>query len=338
MDDSNVTPASTAKSSTGRGEKIAKIGTVVSAIMASACCWLPLLLLGVGVSGVGIAATLETYRPLFMVVTFGFLGAAFYFTYRPKKAAKPKHGCCASEPVEGETCCPPTSLRRFSMMALNKVMLWVVTVFAVAFLFFPSYAGTLFGTGSAAAVTESMNQSVIQIEGMTCEGCSTTVAKAIRQIPGVLAVEVSYEKGQAVVGVDSGNRIPRAEILAVLKEAGYSGEFLSAEETSGASDITSSTSSLETKADPLSSLPNELLRQTVLEIDGMTCEGCATAVSETIRSVPGITGVHVDFQSGRANVESPSCCTFPEDAVLSALEKAGFRAEIKRDAKRRSQR
>ena len=66
---------------------MAKIGTVVSAIMASSCCWLPVLLLAVGVSGAGIASALEAYRPLFMVVTIGFLAMAFYFTYRPKHAA-----------------------------------------------------------------------------------------------------------------------------------------------------------------------------------------------------------------------------------------------------------
>ena len=75
--------------SASRGELVAKIGTVVSAIMASSCCWLPVLLLAVGVSGAGIASTLQAYRPVFMGVTFGFLGMAFYFTYRPRTAARP---------------------------------------------------------------------------------------------------------------------------------------------------------------------------------------------------------------------------------------------------------
>ena len=48
--------------SSSKGEKIAKIGTLLSAIMASACCWLPLVVLAIGVSGAGIAATLEAYR------------------------------------------------------------------------------------------------------------------------------------------------------------------------------------------------------------------------------------------------------------------------------------
>lgn len=42
---------------------------------ASSCCWLPLVLLAAGVTGAGIAAALEAYRPLFVVVTFGFLAA-----------------------------------------------------------------------------------------------------------------------------------------------------------------------------------------------------------------------------------------------------------------------
>ncbi|MGD9854195.1 MAG: mercuric transporter MerT family protein [Planctomycetaceae bacterium] len=227
MNESNLTPPAPAKPSTVRGVTIAKIGTVISAIMASACCWLPLALLAVGVSGAGIAATLETYRPLFMIVTFGFLGAAFYFTYRPKKAAAAAgHGCCAPEAVAGESCCPPAGGRRLNMTALNKTMLWVVTALAVAFLFFPSYVGLLFGTGDGSAITEDMQRADFQIDGMTCEGCATTVAQAIRQVRGIVAVEVSYEDGQAVVGVDRTRDIPRDEILAAVAKAGYQGRFV----------------------------------------------------------------------------------------------------------------
>ncbi len=249
--DSDSQTPTHAQSSGNKGEKIAKIGTVVSAIMASACCWLPLVLLAVGVSGAGIAATLETYRPLFIVITFGFLAAAFYFTYRPKKSAATGDSCCATEGGGANDCCEPTGNRRFSMMSLNKAMLWIVTVLAVAFLFFPSYVGVLFGTSNDSAVTESMNRAVFKIEGMTCEGCANTVAQAIRQVPGVVAVEVSYEKKQAIVGVESGKPIPEQEILATLKKAGYTGELLKTQETSEASktkDMTATTAtpSIET--------------------------------------------------------------------------------------------
>jgi len=75
MSEPVVPPTNKASHSlSSRGETIAKVGTVVSAIVASSCCWLPLVLLAVGVSGAGIASTLEAYRPLFIVVTFSFLG------------------------------------------------------------------------------------------------------------------------------------------------------------------------------------------------------------------------------------------------------------------------
>ena len=204
-----------------KGENIAKVGTIISSIMASSCCWLPLLLLAVGVSGAGIASTLEAYRPLLMGVTFVFLAAAFYYTYRPKRN-NDGHGCCASEPAGGEDCCAPAGKGKFNMICLNKVMLWGVTVMAVVFLLFPSYVGAIIG-GDGKSVTENTNNAVFKIDGMSCEGCSATVATVIRSVPQVQAVEVSYEKGEAVVGSDICCPVPVDEIQTALSKAGYTG-------------------------------------------------------------------------------------------------------------------
>ncbi|WP_286765228.1 MULTISPECIES: mercuric transporter MerT family protein [Rhodopirellula] len=226
-----TTTASTTASSTG--ERVAKIGTIVSAIMASACCWLPLLLLAIGVSGAGIAATLETYRPLFMVVTFGFIGAAFYFAYRPKKGtAETGKDCCPTESTVAEDCCAPTGKRLFNMMSMNKVMLWGVTMLAIAFLFFPSYVGVFLGTADDAVVSENMNQAVFRIEGMTCEGCSIILAEAIKTAPRVLAVHVDYEAGEALVGTEICCPVPEEEILLAIEQAGFNGKQLSSRSSS----------------------------------------------------------------------------------------------------------
>lgn len=214
-------------SSSGRGEKIAKIAALVSAVMASSCCWLPLLLLAVGISGAGIAATLEAYRPMFIVVTFGFLAAAFYFTYRPRRAvAGGAHDCCSPQPAESTGgCCATPGKGRLSVAALNKLMLWGVTALAVAFLLFPNYVGVFLGAGDGETATTSMNRASLKVEGMTCEGCAALVKKAIRSVPGVLAVEVDYQKGQAVVGTEPCCPVPREGILAALEKAGYTGSF-----------------------------------------------------------------------------------------------------------------
>jgi copper chaperone CopZ len=217
--------------STSRGELIAKVGTVISAIMASACCWLPLVLLTVGVSGAGIAATLEAYRPLFIVVTFGFLGAAFYFTYRPKKCvAEGGHGCCAPEAISGEACGSPATKGRFSIRAFNKVMLWVVTVLAVAFLLFPKYVGFFLaseaGENETTATSPLVSRTTIAIEGMTCEACSVALQKAIKGVPGVLGAKVDFKKGQAVVSTEAGRAFPKNEIVKAIEQAGYNGTVI----------------------------------------------------------------------------------------------------------------
>ena len=228
-------PRRPSRSSISSGEKIAKIGTLLSAVMASSCCWLPLVLLAEGVSGAGIASTLEAYRPIFIVVTFGFLAAAFYFTYRPRlptvsqAAAGGADDCCAKQPAAAEDCCATPGKRRFTMMAMNKVMLWVVTVLAVTFLFFPKYVGVLLGAGGRTVVTTNMNRAVFKVEGMTCEGCAATVEKAIRTIPGVLAVEVDYPSGRAVVGTEACCPVPRVEISKALEKAGYTGTIVETE-------------------------------------------------------------------------------------------------------------
>ena len=215
--------ASVAAGSSSRGEKIAKIGTVVSAIVASSCCWLPLVLIAVGVSGAGIATTLGEYRPYFMVVTFAFLGMAFYFTYRPRPAGAGADGCQAD-------CCPPAatvaegSKSRFNMMTMNKVMLWGVTILAIAFLFFPKYfTGMLTAEGSE--FTDDMTRTTLTVEGMTCDSCELVAAKAIGGVEGVLAVKVDYSTQKATVGTAADQPVPREAILAALEKISYSGEF-----------------------------------------------------------------------------------------------------------------
>lgn len=228
MNHSIETPESTARSSKRRGERvaaIARIGAILSAILASACCWLPLALIAVGASGAGIAAGLETYRPLLIVVTFGFLGAAFSLTYRPR-AKVAGDDCCTTGPAESGDCCPPSRPRRVNLMTLNKAMLWAVTVVSIAFLFFPSYVGLLFGNDNRTVVAEGRTQSVLEIGGMTCEGCATAVSQAIRRVPGVQSVEVDHGSARATIVTDACCPIPSDEIISALERAGYDGAFV----------------------------------------------------------------------------------------------------------------
>lgn len=102
---------------------LSHMGSVVSAVLASACCILPLVLAGMGLGAVGFAAALEPYRPIFIAVTLAFLGASFYSAYRT-----PKGKACAP----GSACSPGSGSNR-----ANKIILWTTTAVVLGILAFP---------------------------------------------------------------------------------------------------------------------------------------------------------------------------------------------------------
>lgn len=62
-----------------------------------------------------------------------------------------------------------------------------------------------------------MNDTVLQVTGMTCGHCVMSVTKALQRVPGVEKADVSLEKGEAVV---HGAADVQA-MLAAVKQAGY---------------------------------------------------------------------------------------------------------------------
>ena len=100
-------------------------GAIASAFLASACCIGPLVLGLLGLGGAGLLVKLEAYRPYFTAATAVALGAGFWLTYR-----KPR-------PAAGDACaCELPGSNRIA-----RILLWVVTVIALAFWGFPYVAG-----------------------------------------------------------------------------------------------------------------------------------------------------------------------------------------------------
>jgi copper chaperone CopZ len=211
---------------------LATLGAIVTSIVASACCWLPLLLITFGFSAAGIGSFFEEYRPCFLTAAFLLLAFAWYLTYRPaigrawrrlsgKEVQRPAEACCAEETssAAASSCCPPASTRR---LRFNQVMLWVATAVVIAFAFFPSYAGILLGDGSSQKVAETTAPIVtLRIEGMTCEACTAHIQKTLADVPGVQSASVDYGSGTARVAVDAKAPPPREALVKAVETAGY---------------------------------------------------------------------------------------------------------------------
>jgi mercuric ion transport protein len=99
--------------------KVTLAGGLIAAIIASACCLGPLVLVMVGVSGAWISnlTLLEPYRPVSIGVALVFMGLAWHRIYRAPAAAE-----CAP----GTLCALPQTNRVY------RVMFW--TVFALVLL------------------------------------------------------------------------------------------------------------------------------------------------------------------------------------------------------------
>ena len=65
-----------------------------------------------------------------------------------------------------------------------------------------------------------MENTVIKVGGMSCQGCVRNVTGALSAVAGVTAVEVSLERGEARVNFDPA-RTGVAALRAAVEEAGF---------------------------------------------------------------------------------------------------------------------
>ncbi len=184
-------------------------GSVGSAVLASACCWIPLVLIAFGISAGGFGAWFEKYRLLFLGVTALLLGTGFYFVYFRKPVCAPGSACAAPNP----------KLQRF-----NQVMLWVATVVVIASATFPNYVGYLLADSTPAAATVPAGELAtlnLRVEGMTCDGCAAVVQNALQKVPGVQSASASYPQGRAVVTFDPSSLPRTSSLVEAVERAGF---------------------------------------------------------------------------------------------------------------------
>jgi len=184
-------------------------GSVIAALAASACCWIPLGLILLGLSAGGVSAWFEHYRWLFLGLTTILLGAGFYMVYfRPSS-------CTA-----GSACASPSKkVQRF-----NRSMLWIATIFVIASASFPKYVGLLIPTDQPMEPIGSTDQIAtgsITIQGMTCEACAIPLKNSLSKVEGVLDLSVSYETSQATIQFDKATPPSMAELNKAIQGTGY---------------------------------------------------------------------------------------------------------------------
>ena len=105
-------------------------GGVLGAILASSCCIVPLLFVGLGIGGawLGNLTALEPYKPYFVAGTLVFLGLGYWRVYgKPASVCKPDAYC--ANPVSSR-------VTRIALWFASALVLLAMTVSYWAPLFY----------------------------------------------------------------------------------------------------------------------------------------------------------------------------------------------------------
>ncbi|PYF74644.1 mercuric transport protein MerTP [Pedobacter nutrimenti] len=178
---------------------------ILLALTSSMCCIMPMLaLFGTAGSAVTMFSWVAPLRPYLLAATVLILGVTFYQAYKP--VAKDDCGCAE---------------RRTGMQ--SKSFLWIVTILSIGFSTFPYY-GPYFQKNvqrQSKANISNVQQTVIQIQGMSCAACEGHVNRALQERKGVQEVTTSYAKGESVVKFDSTQISIRQLANTIQSETGY---------------------------------------------------------------------------------------------------------------------
>ena len=65
-----------------------------------------------------------------------------------------------------------------------------------------------------------MENTVVKVGGMTCQGCVKSVTKVLQDLPGISQAEVSLDRGEAAVAYDAALVSPEA-MRSAIEAAGF---------------------------------------------------------------------------------------------------------------------
>lgn len=152
----------------------------------------------------------------------------------------------------------------------------------------------------------------VNVIGMTCAACSTSVENALQQLKGVESATVALLQNRAVVVYDS-DVVAEDDIKEAIEDAGFDAEVVTS---------TPVFSSFAIRADaPAANIVGQF------RIQGMTCAACVNSVESVLTSLNGVIRASVALVTESGEVEYDPKLISRED-IVEAIEDAGFDASL----------
>ena len=175
------------------------------------------------------------------------------------------------------------------------------------------------GTSGSKSTAVHMATTTLDVQGMTCGACTSAVESAFKGVDGAGAVTVSLMTNRAVVHHDPA-KLSAAQVAEMIEDRGFEAQVLITDTTK--SEVTAGS------ADLLDIEQESKLVETTVNVGGMTCGACTSAVEAGFKDVPGVVSMTVSLMTNRAVVQhDPTIIT--AEAVVEIIEDRGFDAEIK---------
>ncbi|XP_036295753.1 copper-transporting ATPase 1 [Pipistrellus kuhlii] len=162
------------------------------------------------------------------------------------------------------------------------------------------------------------------IDGMHCKSCVSNIESALSTLQYVSSIAVSLENRSAVVKYNASLVTP--ETLRKAIEAISPGQYR-VSIVSGAESTSNSPSSSSLQKIPLNIVSQPLTQETMINIDGMTCNSCVQSIEGVISKKAGVKSILVSLANANGTVEYDPLLTSPE-TLRQAIEDMGFDATL----------
>jgi mercuric ion transport protein len=192
--------------------KAEKLG-VLSAILASTCCTVPLLLVLIGLGGAGLGSFFSEHHWWFQGIAAVLLGAAWWFFLREKRRLEGLNSEVKNERFTG------------SVLALATVVLVVFVGQSVRNAPVAAMTGKAPISASVAQNnpdTEGTLATItLPVKGMTCFTCEIHVRSVLKKVDGVREIKVSAARQSATVTYDPRKVTPEQLAKIINTETPY---------------------------------------------------------------------------------------------------------------------
>jgi Cu+-exporting ATPase len=164
----------------------------------------------------------------------------------------------------------------------------------------------------AAASQQRLRAATIQVGGMTCGACSSTVERALANVSGVQEATVSCVTGLARVKFDA-DVVQADQLLDTVDCVGFDAKMETEEDVSAPA--------------PNGAAPRDATISVEIRVSGMTCSACSGTVEKLLQGLPGVSRATVSLILSRAYVVCSASKQSPE-ALCEEIECVGFDAEV----------